>query len=114
MTEEFMNIALKHEISPGITVRKKWFMVKTSWSGQLGHNPIRKNNLKKILLCVAHSDDETIGCAGTIARHVNNGDKVYGLYFTNGVGARNNKNLKAVNERIKSAKKPLKFWVLNG
>ena len=51
--------------------------------------------MKKILLCVAHSDDETIGCAGTIARHVNNGDKVYGLYFTNGVGARYIKNLKA-------------------
>jgi LmbE family N-acetylglucosaminyl deacetylase len=46
---------------------------------------------KRILLCVAHSDDETIGCGGAIAHHVKNGDKVYGLYMTNGVGARNSK-----------------------
>jgi len=65
--------------------------------------------MKKILLCVAHSDDETIGCAGTIARHVNNGDKVYGLYFTNGVGARSDKNLKAVNARKKSANEASKI-----
>lgn len=41
-----------------------------------------------VLVVVAHSDDETLGCAGTLHRHVARGDKVFGLCFTNGVGAR--------------------------
>lgn len=41
-----------------------------------------------VLVVVAHSDDETLGCAGTLHRHVARGDRVFGLCFTNGVGAR--------------------------
>ena len=50
----------------------------------------------KILVVVAHSDDETLGCGGTIVHHVRNNDKVFCISFTNGVGARfdNNKNNK--------------------
>jgi LmbE family N-acetylglucosaminyl deacetylase len=44
---------------------------------------------KKILVIAAHPDDETIGCGGAIAYHVNNNDKVYCIYMTDGVGARN-------------------------
>jgi|LakMenEpi03Aug12_release.lakeMendotaPanAssembly.Ray.scaffolds.fasta_scaffold463227_1 LmbE family N-acetylglucosaminyl deacetylase len=43
---------------------------------------------KRILICVAHSDDETIGCGGAIAHHVKSKDKVYCIYMTDGVGAR--------------------------
>ena len=46
---------------------------------------------KKILICVAHPDDETIGCGGAIVHHINNNDKVYCIYMTNGISARYSK-----------------------
>jgi LmbE family N-acetylglucosaminyl deacetylase len=46
---------------------------------------------KRILICVAHTDDETIGCGGAIAHHVKNKDKVYCIFMTDGVGARHSK-----------------------
>lgn len=41
-----------------------------------------------ILVVVAHSDDEVLGCGGTIARHISNGDNVIVLFMTDGVSAR--------------------------
>lgn len=41
-----------------------------------------------ILVVVAHSDDEVLGCGGTLMRHMLNGDKVHIIFLTNGVGAR--------------------------
>ena len=41
-----------------------------------------------ILVLVAHSDDETIGLGGTLARHIIEGDSVYCKYFTDGVSSR--------------------------
>ena len=41
-----------------------------------------------ILVLVAHSDDETIGLGGTIAKHVKNGDSVFCKYFTDGISSR--------------------------
>ena len=37
-----------------------------------------------ILFVVAHPDDEVLGCGGTIAKHVSNGDDVYVAIVTKG------------------------------
>lgn len=47
-----------------------------------------KCNKKSILVISAHPDDETIGCGGTIAKHISQGDSVYALSFTDGVSSR--------------------------
>jgi len=44
--------------------------------------------IKTVLVVAAHSDDEALGCAGTIAKHIAAGDKVHLLFMTDGVGAR--------------------------
>ena len=59
---------------------------------------------KNVLICVAHPDDETIGCGGTIARHVFEGDKVYCVAMTNGVSSRDNHENKDIKFREKSKK----------
>lgn len=43
---------------------------------------------KNVAVIVAHPDDETLGCGGTIARHVAKGDTVTVLFMTYGVGSR--------------------------
>jgi len=63
--------------------------------------------MKKVLICVAHSDDETIGCGATIVNHVKKGDKVYCISMTDGVSARhpiNKKNLEIRNRKIAAEK----------
>lgn len=44
---------------------------------------------KSILVIAAHADDEVLGCAGTIAKHVAQGDNVEVIFLTNGVSSRN-------------------------
>lgn len=72
---------------------------------------------KKILICAAHPDDETIGCGGTIAKHVDSGDEVYSLCMTDGVSSRNKVSKKDINIRIKSMNKASKIlgfkWIKN-
>jgi len=41
-----------------------------------------------VLVVAAHSDDEALGCAGTIAKHTAAGDQVHVLFMTDGVGSR--------------------------
>lgn len=49
---------------------------------------VEKTKGMTVLIVVGHCDDETQGAAGTIRWHVDRGDEVYGMYFTDGVGAR--------------------------
>ena len=39
---------------------------------------------KSVLVCAAHPDDEVLGCGGAIARHIDEGDQVHILFFTDG------------------------------
>ncbi|MDC6455602.1 PIG-L family deacetylase [Candidatus Pseudothioglobus singularis] len=41
-----------------------------------------------VLVDAAHADDEALGCSGTIAKHIANGDNVHLLLMTDGVSAR--------------------------
>lgn len=60
-----------------------------------------------ILLAVAHCDDETFGCGGAVRRHVEAGDRVYAIAFTNGVGSRTGTGQEqaAVQERFATAQR---------
>ena len=68
-----------------------------------------------VLVVVAHSDDESISMAGTIAKHIKKGDKVYVVSMTDGVGARDDAETDQVRRREISsdlASKELGFqWV---
>jgi len=44
--------------------------------------------MKKILIIAAHPDDEILGCGGTIARLVNEGNEVYTLILGEGITSR--------------------------
>jgi len=44
--------------------------------------------MKKIFVVAAHPDDEILGCGGTLLKHVDNGDKVYILFVSEGVSGR--------------------------
>lgn len=72
---------------------------------------------KKVLICVAHPDDETIGCGGSIAKHVKRGDKVFCISMTDGVSSRDNFNRSQVKKREASKKKSEKIlgfkWLKN-
>lgn len=51
---------------------------------------MNKNTVKNnILVIAAHADDEALGCAGTLAKHVAAGDVVNVIFMTNGLSARN-------------------------
>ena len=58
---------------------------------------------KKILIVAAHTDDETLGMGGTIARHIKNGDEVFAISMTNGVASRNESSQIEVEFRVKAS-----------
>lgn len=55
--------------------------------------------MKSVLIVAAHPDDEVLGCGGTIAKHICDGDKVTILFMTNGVSARHDSNSEAIELR---------------
>src|SRR3989338_4719265 len=61
---------------------------------------------RQVLIIVAHPDDEVLGCGGTIAKHVTQGDIVSIVYMADGVKARSDANncQIAISERLSYAK----------
>lgn len=65
--------------------------------------------MNKILVIVAHADDEAIGMGGTIAKHAQNGDQINLITLTNGVGSREEAASKDIELRQKSLKQAMKI-----
>lgn len=60
-------------------------------------------NFQNVLVIVAHTDDEALGLGGTIARHIENGDKVFCISMTDGISSRDQKLQNKISERITAA-----------
>ena len=75
-----------------------------------------KNNPKKVLVIVAHTDDESFGCGGLIRKLSSEKYIVRAISFTNGVGSRSTQNkihIKSRKENSLKASKILGFkWLL--
>ena len=54
---------------------------------------------KKILIIVAHPDDESFGCGGLIKKLKKKKNKIFVVSFTNGVSSRNKASIKKINNR---------------
>jgi len=60
--------------------------------------------MKRILVIAAHSDDEVLGCGGSIAAQVDRGGEVSVVFLTNGVGARNADSNSAIERRMEASR----------
>jgi LmbE family N-acetylglucosaminyl deacetylase len=72
-----------------------------------------------ILVVAAHADDETLGCGGTIARHIAEGDTVQVVFMADGLTSRQDTVTAELQRREKARDKALnilgvsKFYTLN-
>jgi N-acetylglucosamine malate deacetylase 1 len=55
--------------------------------------------IKQVMVVAAHPDDDVLGCGGTIAKHVSNGDQVHVVFMADGVGSRDGEIDEAMQER---------------
>jgi LmbE family N-acetylglucosaminyl deacetylase len=71
--------------------------------------------MKKVVLVIAaHTDDEVLGCGGTIARHVAEGDVVYAVFMADGVSSRTNTNQADLTNRHSAAEQARKILGVRG
>ena len=61
--------------------------------------------MKTVLLVAAHADDEALGCGGTIARHVEEGDAVHLVLMADGVHSRRESSETDLARRIEASKR---------
>jgi len=57
---------------------------------------------KSVLVVVAHPDDEVLGCGGTIARHIAEGDSVQVVFMADGLTSRRDGVVAELQEREKA------------
>lgn len=62
-----------------------------------------------VLVVAAHTDDEALGCGGTIARHVSEGDAVYAVFMADGVTSRQGAVQEHLIDRNKAAENARKI-----
>ena len=62
---------------------------------------------KRVLTVAAHPDDEVLGCGGSMARHVTDGDEVFVIFMADGVGARS--SIKRLNNNELKERKQAAF-----
>ena len=71
-----------------------------------------------ILIVVSHTDDETLGMGGTIAKHVQSGDNVYAMSMTDGLSSRGSVSKKEINSRDVSSEQAANIlgfkWIRKG
>ncbi len=73
--------------------------------------------IKRALIVVAHTDDESFGCGAFIKKLYRAGVKIYAMSFTNGVGSRQGVGDGEIKKRLQSSKKAAKIlgfnWIKN-
>ncbi|MCH1613327.1 MAG: PIG-L family deacetylase [Flavobacteriales bacterium] len=60
--------------------------------------------MKTVLIIAAHPDNEVLGCGGTIARHIFQGDKVHLVFMSDGVKSRSQFSEEKLKRRMDASK----------